>query len=86
LSKIWDVQFTHGRHHIFDERINLNQARQNQNYSPLANAIINIVGDNKYREYLPFKGSDFLVRDEYLTLELYSPQLHGPDERQTSSE
>lgn len=36
----------------------LNAARQNQNYSPLANAIINIIGDNKYREYLPFKGND----------------------------
>lgn len=58
LGKIWDVQFTGRSTSISLMSLLLNPARQNQNYSPLAHATINIIGNNKYREYLPFKGND----------------------------
>lgn len=51
LGKIWDVQFTYV--HIFDELIKTSTPKSK--LQPVANAIINIIGDNKYREYLPLK-------------------------------
>lgn len=76
LGKIWDVQFTGRSTSISLMSLLLNPARQNQNYSPLAHATINIIGNNKYREYLPFKGNDLSCQRRVKLTLLYPAQLN----------